>query len=381
MHFAVDAHAIGRHLTGNEVYVRNLLASFAAMDSAATFTAYYSVEGAQALIPPRFRRRHVSDNPFLRLGFDLSRHLRQDKPDLLHVQYSAPLACPVPVVASVHDISFLEHPEFFPRARALQLRFTVERTVRQAARVVAPSEFSRQSILRAYNLPPGRVSVAPIAVSEAFHPLPAERARQRVRERFGFREPYVLTVGDLQPRKNHAGLIQAFRALVERQPRLPHKLVLAGKPTWYARKIYDAADRSGLNGRVHFTGFVGDEDLLDLYNGCDLFVFPSLYEGFGMPILEAMACGRAVACADTSAMPEVADAAALLFHPEDHEAMAGAMGDLLGDRELRAHMERLGARRAGLFTWANTAAQTLDVYYSVAGAPRSVPVSAQAARS
>src|SRR4051812_34146620 len=126
MRFSVDAHAIGRHLTGNEVYVRNLLNGFAALDQTSEFIAYLSsnINGASSAVPARFLQRQVSANSLVRLGVDLSRRLREDQPDLLHVQYTAPLGCPVPVIASVHDISFLEHPEYFTWARALQLRLT-----------------------------------------------------------------------------------------------------------------------------------------------------------------------------------------------------------------------------------------------------------------
>src|SRR5215218_6929530 len=145
MRFSVDAHAIGRHLTGNEVYIRNLLQGFAALDQSSEFIAYlsHSSNGAEAAVPGRFARRYVSANSFKRLGLDLSRRLSEDQPDLVHVQYTAPIACPSPVVVSVHDISFLEHPEYFTWVRAQQLRFTVRRTIKRAARVITPSEFSR----------------------------------------------------------------------------------------------------------------------------------------------------------------------------------------------------------------------------------------------
>src|SRR5215467_6776911 len=150
MRFAVDAHAIGRHLTGNEVYVRNLLNAFAAQERECEFVAYVSSAAASAYIPASFKTRFVAANPYLRLGLDLARKVRADRPALLHVQYTAPLACPVPVVVTVHDVSFLEHPEYFTRDRAVQLQFTVRRTVYRAARILTGSEFSKSSILKVY---------------------------------------------------------------------------------------------------------------------------------------------------------------------------------------------------------------------------------------
>jgi len=129
MRFAVDAHAIGRHLTGNEVYVRSLLNGFAGLDRESEFITYLSMDDAESWIPACFPVRRIAGNPFIRLGCDFALKLRRDRPELLHVQYTAPLACPVPVVVSVHDVSFLEHPEYFTRDRAIQLQFTVRRTV------------------------------------------------------------------------------------------------------------------------------------------------------------------------------------------------------------------------------------------------------------
>src|SRR4051812_6477711 len=224
MRFSVDAHAIGRHLTGNEVYVRNLLHGFAALDSESEFITYLSVDDRSPWVPARFAVRRVSADPFVRLGFDLSGKLREDRPDLLHVQYTAPLGCPVPVVVSVHDVSFLEHPEFFPRFRALQLRWSVNRTVRRAAKILTISDFSSAAIQRAYGVSSDDVVVVPLAAAQEFRPLHIDNAVDAVRTRFKLPTPYILSVGDLQPRKNQIGLIKAFAELVKSFPQLRHRL-------------------------------------------------------------------------------------------------------------------------------------------------------------
>ena len=366
MKFSVDAHAIGRHLTGNEVYIRNLLNAFAGLDTTSEFVTYLSLDGPSPWVPARFTKRRVSVNPFIRLGYELSGMLRQDRPDLLHVQYTAPLGCPVPVVVSVHDVSFLEHPEFFPRFRAMQLRWSVNRTVRSAARILTLSEFSRVSIQRAYGVSSDDIVVAPLAAAPEFRVFHIDNALDAVRTRFQLPAPYILSVGDLQPRKNQIGLIRAFAELVKSFPQLRQRLALAGKETWFSAKVREAAKESGVGDRIRFLGFVSDQELLHLYNACDLFVFPSFYEGFGLPVLEAMACGRAVVCSNTSAMPEVADGAAILFNPYSLPEMTRAMADLLRDAELRARMERLGQQRAAHFSWQRSAQTTLEVYYDVA---------------
>jgi glycosyltransferase involved in cell wall biosynthesis len=373
MRYAVDAHAIGHHLTGNEVYVRSLLGALVARSPDSEFIAYFSSNDAPPVLPAGIRLRRVAANPFLRLGFDLSAKLWRDRPDLVHVQYTAPLGCPVPVVVSVHDVSFLEHPEYFSRERACQLRVTVRQTVRRATRVLTVSEFSRASILRAYGLPEDKVIAVPNGPGSGFRPIAREAASARILERFELAAPFVLCVGDLQPRKNHAGLIRAFAQIVRAYPQFPHHLILAGKSTWYAEKVREAARESGVSERIRFLGFVSDEDLLHLYNACDLFVFPSFYEGFGLPALEAMACGRAVACSCTSALPEVVDGAAILFDPYSIPEMVRAIADVLLSVELRTRMERLGLQRAAHFSWQTTAQKTLEVFSEVAGraaAPR-----------
>jgi glycosyltransferase involved in cell wall biosynthesis len=367
MRISVDAHAIGCRQTGNEVYIRNLLKEFARLDEGSDLIAYISKEAVKADLPRRILTRRVSQNPYKRLGLDMPRHLWRDRPDLLHVQYTGPLFSATPLVVSVHDVSFLEYPQYFTRFRSLQLRLTVHQTVQRAARVLTPSEFSRRAILKHYRIPEEKVVVVPNAVARQFRPIEREVARAAIRRKFGYRRPFVLSVGDLQPRKNHLGLLHAFEDLLQAEPRLPHDLVFVGKETWCSRDLHRAVDRSRVRDRVHFAGFVDDADLVKFYGACDMFVFPSFYEGFGLPILEAMACGRAVACSRVTAMPEVANAAGILFDPGSKEEIARAMLDVLLNPELRTRLERLGLHRAAGFSWEKSAAQTLDVYYGVAG--------------
>jgi glycosyltransferase involved in cell wall biosynthesis len=367
MRFAVDAHAIGRHLTGNEVYIRSLLNAFPAQDRDCQFVAYVSAPEACQYIPAGIETRCISPDPFLRLGIDLAKKVRQDRPDLLHVQYTAPLRCPVPVVVTVHDVSFLEHPEYFTRLRARQLQWTVQRTVRRAAKILTVSEFSRAAILKVYSdLEEDHVVAVPNAAASQFRPVSGELASAETRKRFSIHEPFILSVGDLQPRKNQIGLINAFAKLIRAYPQLKHSLVLAGKETWFADRVREAARESGVSDRIRFCGFVSDRELLHLYNACDLSVFPSFYEGFGLPALESMACGRALVCSNTAALPEVVDGAALLVDPYVVDEIVRAIADLLLDSELRARMERLGLQRAAHFSWQKAARQTMEVYQEVA---------------
>ncbi|MGQ9634597.1 MAG: glycosyltransferase family 4 protein [Bryobacteraceae bacterium] len=346
MRVAIDAHTIGLRKSGNESYISNLLAAMADLNADAEILAYVATPGAARRLSAMVVRQ-VSPNPLRRLGWDLPKLVRQDRPDVLHIQYTAPLGCDVPLVVNVHDVSFVERPEFFPDWRRRQMRITVHHTVRRAARIVTGSEFSRQAIARCYGLDPERIDVVPIAAAPVFRPIRKDLARARVMQRYQISVPYVLTVGDLQPRKNQAALVRAFAEVVRVKPGLPHHLVLVGKEGWRGGEVKEAARRCGVAERIHFTGHVEDEALVELYNGCEVFVFPSLYEGFGIPVLEAMACGCAVACSGSTALPEVADSAAILFDPFSVRQMAQAILDLLLYPELRVRMERLGRRRSG----------------------------------
>jgi glycosyltransferase involved in cell wall biosynthesis len=378
MRFSVDAHTIGCHLTGNEVYIRNLLQEYADLDRSSEIIAYVAKSEAPEHLPRSVKKHWVSANPYKRLGWDLPRQVANDSPDLLHVQYTGPLFTKVPLVVSLHDVSYLEHPEYFTRFRSKQLKLTVKLTVEKAARILTPSEFSKSAIVRHYGVEDEKVVVVPNAVSNWFRPMDRSLTRSAIERRMGVKGPFILAVGDLQPRKNHLGLLRAFEDVMRAHPKLKHRLLFVGKDTWYTPKVREAVKSSSVADRVHFAGFVDDADLVTFYNACDLFVYPSFYEGFGLPILEAMACGRAVACSNTTAMPEVADSAGLLFNPADTGEIGRAMSDILLDPELQARLERLGLQRAASFSWRRSAAQTMNVYYEVAGAEQRLEVALKA---
>jgi len=209
-----------------------------------------------------------------------------------------------------------------------------------------------------------------LAAAPEFRPISRDGAVATVRERYAIGGPFILSVGDIQPRKNHIGLIRAFARMVKAYPQLAHNLVMVGKPTWFSDKVQEAVRESGAAERIQFLGFVSDADLLQLYNACDCFAFPSFYEGFGFPALEAMACGRAVVCSDASALPEVVDGAAILFDPYAIDEIVRALADVLLDGELRGRMERLGIQRAAHFSWQKTAQMTLDAFHQVLEGPR-----------
>ncbi len=369
MRIAVDAHAIGNRQTGNEVYVRNLLQRFVKLEPRNDYLAYVSAKRGGVDIPDRVKTRRVSANPFVRLGFQLGAQLREDRPDLIHVQYTAPLRCPVPIVVTVHDVSFLYHPDFFSPFRQRQLAITVERTVRRAARIVTCSDFSRQAIASAYRLDPETIHVAHNGVAPGFKPVSQRQAKAIVRDRYGISAPFLLCVGNLQRRKNQSGLIRAYELLIQAHPEFAQDLVFVGKDTSQSSEIRDLARKSPLRQRIHFVGFVADEILPSFYNAADLFVFPSFYEGFGIPLLEAMACGRPIASSNRTAMPEVTGKTAVHFDPACTHSIAQALHDMLANLDLCQKLGEAALHRSRTFSWDTTASAVLDVYREVAGVP------------
>ncbi|RME69436.1 MAG: glycosyltransferase family 1 protein, partial [Chloroflexi bacterium] len=242
-----------------------------------------------------------------------------------------------------------------------QLNTWVPRSVARADHVIAVSEATRQDLIELYGTPAEKISVLYHGVASHFRPQTDPACLHRLRQRYGLGErPFILSVGTIQPRKNFRRLIQAFARL---DP--PYTLVIAGGRGWGESDIFAEAVRLGLQDRVHFPGFIADDDLPALYSAAELFVYPSLYEGFGLPALEAMACGTPVVASNRSALPEVVGEAGLLVDPLDVGAIAGAMAQVLTTPELRQKLSEAGQRRAAQFTWDGVARQLLALYYTL----------------
>ncbi|MCA1615802.1 MAG: glycosyltransferase family 4 protein [Acidobacteria bacterium] len=373
MHIAIDAHSVGTGLAGNETYVTNLVEELAALDTVNRYTLYVTRPAAVERFANRWPhvsvRRTLPHTPLVRVPVTLSAELRRRPVDLLHVQYTAPPLAPCPVVAAIHDLSFEHLPATFKRRSWMQLRLTVRRTARRAAHVIAPSEFTRRDICATYRVPAARVTAIPLAASERFAPAPAAEI-ERARASYGLGAgDYLLAVGSIQPRKNLARLVHAYADLRAARvgAKLP-KLVIAGKRAWLYGDTLRAVGERGLNAPdVIFTGYVPEADLPALYTGALGFVYPSYFEGFGLPPLEAMRCGTPVAAADRTSLPEVVGDAGLAFDPLDTAALAHALARLVDDEPLRATLRGRGLARAARFTWRETARRTLEVYQQATG--------------
>ncbi|MCL5027224.1 MAG: glycosyltransferase family 4 protein [Chloroflexi bacterium] len=262
-------------------------------------------------------------------------------------------------IVTVHDLSFLVQPECAEANLRTYLNRTVPKAVRRAQLVLADSVNTKNDLARLLGVPEERIVVVYPGVEDAYCPIDDEARRTEVAQKLRLDRPFLLTVGTLEPRKNLVRLLEAFHKLTQT---FPHELIVVGRPGWMYREIYQTVGRLGLHSRVRFLGFLGEEDLPVLYNLADLFVFPSLYEGFGLPPLEAMACGTPVVCSNTSSLPEVVDGAALQFDPRDVEGMAAAMEEALGNPGRRQEMAARGRQQATRFSWQRSAEQLVSLF-------------------
>ncbi len=265
-------------------------------------------------------------------------------------------------VVTIHDAIAFRFPKGYPMLNNVLHRRYVPTTVQNTDAVITVSEYARADLIRYLSIPSERLHVVPNGVGDAFRPIPDDEARA-VAARYGLRPPYMLTVGNLQARKNLRTLIAAVGALDPST--VPHRLAIVGQPMWDDGGVADMITREGLEDRVALTGYVADTDLPSVYSAADFLVFPSLHEGFGLPILEAMACGTPVISSSAASLPEVAGGAALLVDATDARALAGAMERVARDPLLRQRLRAKGLKRARMFDWDSVAARTVAIYRQV----------------
>jgi len=366
MKLAFDATTLAGRISGVGYYTARLLQSLAGGPGAGVVERVVVLSNREVPLPTGDRlevygrRRFPVRSVWMQLV--LPSILREVKPDLVHfTNYLAPLVMGVPYVVSFHDMTL----SLFPEAHTLKKRVLTSSLIpwvaRGARRILTPSESTRRDVIRLLGLDPGRVRVIPYAASEIF--CPASEGPQRLATAYGVRPPYFLYVGTIEPRKNLARTLRAFARVA---PGLPqHQLVLVGDLGWKYEEVLAEARRPDLQGRVLLPGYVPEQDLPLLYTHAVAFVYPSLYEGFGFPVVEAMACGAPVLTSRSSSLTEIAEDAAVLVDPLDENRMADAFVALATDAPLRERLRAAGLARAATFTWERTARETVEVYREV----------------
>jgi glycosyltransferase involved in cell wall biosynthesis len=306
------------------------------------------------------------------------RMLRRCEVDLVHFTNGMiPVASGVPTVVTIHDMSLTLYPRYHPARRVLLNRPLVDLAARRADAIITVSQSAKRDIVRLYGLSPERVHVVHEAAAPSFRPVHDSAERERVRRRYGLADRFILYVGTIEPRKNLPNLIEGF-ARRRKSGDLPHQLVCAGPYGWLSRDIEDRIERLQVEDAVRFTGYLPFDDLPALYSLAEMFVFPSLYEGFGLPVIEAMACGTPVITGHVAALSEVAGGAVEHVDRLDAESLGEAMTSLARSRERRENFSALGLRRAHSFSWERAARETLDVYRQTIGSrgssARTLPV-------
>lgn len=351
--------------TGTENYSLQLVRELLTLGEAHRFRLYFNQAPRPGLLPETAEQR-VIRFPRLWTHFRLSSEMLMHSPDLLFVpSHVLPLIHPQRCVVTVHDLGYHYYPEAHTVFQNIYLRWSTRYNARAATRVVADSEATQRDLVRHYHIPEERIRVVYPGRDESLAPVVEPMALARVRARYGLSDSYLLYVGTLHPRKNLVRLVQAFALLLRSSLSAPSplfsdlQLVLAGQKGWLYDEILAEIRNLGLTERVVLTGYVPDADLPVLVSGALAFVYPSLHEGFGLPVLEAMACATPVVCSNASSLPEVAGNAALLVDPLDTESLAEAIGRVVIDERLRRTLVERGSKQIQRFSWQRCAQEIL----------------------
>ncbi len=366
LRIGLDIRCLTGPFTGDRTYWHGLLTGLARLDHPHRIMLLTDREPEPGTVPDD-RRMEICATPapsgrwwsLVTLPRMANRRL-----DLVHVQYSASPMLRIPYVTTVHDISFRAMPHLFRPVDRWLLNHTVPAAVRRAHAVITVSEFSRQEILSAYAPSPERVVATPLATGAHVGPIPVQTARDALQRHYELRRPFVLMVGVLQPRKNLKLAVRAFAA-VSRRLGDHWDLLIVGKPGWGQDELHDVIQAEGIASRVRQTGHVPDAYLSWFYSAADVLLYPSLYEGFGLPPLEAMACGCPVLASDIPPVREVVADAGRLLPPTQEAAWTDALAAVLNDPGERSRMRNAGRRRAAGYSWERMARCSLDVYETV----------------
>ncbi len=359
--------------SGISQYIINVLREFGSLETRPDFEVMVYKDEKELFVPDPDTMSALCFGDFLRSPVvnvawhqvALPKWCRKQEYDVLFLPAGnrrLPVSLPCPSVGTVHDFSSIHVEGKYDPARMFYIKRVLPFLARRLTRVLTVSESSKKDIVEFAGVPEDNVTVTPLAAdNQLYFPRNREESYRRIGPKYNIRQPYILYISRIEhPGKNHAGLIRAF-SILKADENVPHQLVLAGSDWDRAEEVHRTANESRYTDDIVFTGFAPTSDLPDLYCGAELFVFPSLYEGFGLPVLEAMTCGVPVACSNISSIPEVIGDTGALFDPYDEESIADAMRRLLADSELLNDCRQRGLERSRQYTWSATAALTLKV--------------------
>ena len=370
MRIAVDGHTIGSQVAGNEVFITETVEALASVDKTNQYTLFLSNAAALKRYRkrwPNVKVRYIAHRkPIIEKFLSYNIQLRLFRADVFFSQFYVPKYCPCKAVNMIADLSFEHIPETFENDECKRMQSSNRRSAYAANHIIAPSQYSKADIINTYHIEPEKVSMIYPAASSRFRRIENEAELSRVRSAYDIDGGYILGVGTVQPRKNLSRLIEAYSILENLSVELP-KLVLVGKIGWLHNETLETVRRLGLEDRVRFTGFVPDNDLPALYSGALFFVYPSYFEGFGLPPLEAMQCGTPVITGNLTSLPEVVGDAGMMVDPFAVNSIADAMRRLLSDAGLRKALSEKGVERAKKFSWIEAARQTLEIFEKVCG--------------
>ncbi len=366
MLIGLDGLPLASTKTGIGHYTLELSRALAAIDTGDEFQLVSPVpfDPSPFEYPPANLKRVEARKRKLWWLIGLPLYIRRHSLSLFHgTNYEIPMWDECPTVLSIHDLSLLLFPQTHLRHTVRRARLRLPLMARFATKVITATESVKQEIVEHLRVDPAKIAVTPYAPRHNFHPLAGDETEQ-TRARFSIEDKFILFVGTIEPRKNLITLLRAF-AEVLRKTDLRPQLVVAGPKGWLMDEISNYVSSENLNDRIVFTGYVSDHDLRALYSSCAVFVYPSLYEGFGFPPLEAMACGAPVIVSEIPVLREVVGEAAVRVPPLDVEKLAESLVEMLRDEGSRTHFSEAGIARAKQFTWEKTANLTLDVYREV----------------
>ncbi len=369
MRIGIDATALPPQLYGAGNYTVNLILALLKVDVANEYVVFTKPSHASLFeghARPQIVQARLASR-MLRVIWEQSALpllARRHHLSILHSpHYTLPLLTNCKTIVTFHDMTFFLYPQLHQGYKRVFFKTSIRLSARRANAIIADSESTRRDILRILKPNAQHVFAIPLGISEKFRRIVNVLEIERIRSKFNLPERVVLYVGTLEPRKNLPVLMRTFKELVDRG--LNYSLVIVGKKGWQYAEIFQTLEHSGIQERVIFLDYVPETDLPFLYNAADLFVYPSLYEGFGLPVLEAMACGVPVITSNVSAMPEMAGDAGLLVDPRNTDEWADAMQLVLTDRALHDKLAYKGLERSKLFSWERTARETLAVYEHV----------------